>query len=305
MAEPVPAHALRIIVGVAVEAAVTAGVVGADVGPEEAGAGGAGSGGFRNLQMDMEGFLQDGLGKAAVRIDAGSCKGGAFAAEVDLHMVLLRRFREGRDEGLLLLWCDAADARKVPHRFLIEVDKADDALTGVSMQRPGHLPECADVKIYRVVFADKDRVIAPYHRILPHRFGQAPEGLQYLRGGRNMRLDVAPIGCDGHVPELPVRFQQILVCEHGKRVLGAEGQNVHDGRIEAVAGDKRRVIGIADEAESFPQAVRKPFAVEGGDICSASGVQYHSYTPCRAFCGTRGRNVRIGISHIRALMPPF
>ena len=38
---------------------------------------------------------------------------------------------------------------------------------------------------------------------------------------------------------------------------------------------KDGIIGAAHQDKPLPYTLKKPVAVEGGDICSLSGIQYH------------------------------
>jgi len=64
--------------------------------------------------------------------------------------------------------------------------------------------------------------------------------------------------------------------KHGGRVFGAEVDTVYDVRIEQVFGDFTGIIRVSHKDISFTDPVEEPFAEEGRDVCSASGVEDHS-----------------------------
>ena len=120
----------------------------------------------------------------------------------------------------------------------------------------------------------KDRIITPSDRIDADLFGQLLEIVKQTMLIRHIRLNIPPVRRDADEPVLPVIFQQIHIREHRCRILCAETDHVHNRRIEAVAADLIRVIGVADTDKAFFQSVRKPLGIEGRDVRSLSGINY-------------------------------
>ena len=96
---------------------------------------------------------------------------------------------------------------------------------------------------------------------------------------RDIRFNVSSIGRNGDEPILTVVLQKIHVREHGSRIFGAETDDVHNGRVKAIAADLTRIIGIAHTDKSRLQPVCKPFGVERRYICSLSSVDDHTAAP--------------------------
>ena len=67
--------------------------------------------------------------------------------------------------------------------------------------------------------------------------------------------------------------------QHRSRILGTEADHVHNGWVQLVAGDRRRIIWITHENKAFFQPVRKPVRVEGRYVCSHSCLDDHAYSP--------------------------
>ena len=119
---------------------------------------------------------------------------------------------------------------------------------------------------------------------------------------RDIRLNIPSIRRDGDIPVLSVIRQKIHVGEHRSGILGAETDDVDHGRVEAVAADLMRVIGVADADKAFPQPVRKPLGIKCRNICSLSGVDDHIALPADfrglalllvcCFCNTSVMGVR-------------
>jgi hypothetical protein len=72
-------------------------------------------------------------------------------------------------------------------------------------------------------------------------------------------------------------IQQIPIplTEHGTRILCAEYDEVHDGRVQPVAGDGNRIKGIPRQYKAFPQAVIKPLRVKSRYVGAVSGLDDH------------------------------
>jgi hypothetical protein len=67
----------------------------------------------------------------------------------------------------------------------------------------------------------------------------------------------------------------ISLAQQGTRILRAEYDQVHDGRIQPVPGYGNRVEGIPREHKTFPQAVGEPLRVKSRYISAVSGLDDH------------------------------
>ena len=88
-------------------------------------------------------------------------------------------------------------------------------------------------------------------------------------------LNISSVRRNGDIPILAVLLQKVHVREHRSRVLGAESDDIHYGRIEAIPADLAVVIGIANADHAFFEPVRKPLCVKCRYICSLSCVDDH------------------------------
>ena len=131
------------------------------------------------------------------------------------------------------------------------------------------------MEILRVAVREENRVVAPDNRLRTHHVGKAAEVVEDSVLFRNARFDVLAVGSDGHVPKLAVAAEEIHVGEHGRRVLGAETYGVHHGWIQAVAADRRRVVGIADTDEPRLEPIREPLGVEPRNVRPLPRVDNH------------------------------
>lgn len=64
--------------------------------------------------------------------------------------------------------------------------------------------------------------------------------------------------------------------QHRGGVLRPEDDAVHCVRTEAHAADRSRVERIGNEYVSFPEAVKEPRGVEGGNVRPAAGADDHT-----------------------------
>ena len=113
--------------------------------------------------------------------------------------------------------------------------------------------------------------------------GESSEIVQQTVLVGNIRFNVPAIRGDGHEPVLPIIFQQIHIGEHGRRILCAESDHVHNCRIKAVAADLALIIWVTDTDITFFQSVGEPFRVKGRDVGPLPGVDDHSASPPISF----------------------
>jgi len=63
--------------------------------------------------------------------------------------------------------------------------------------------------------------------------------------------------------------------KHGGWIFGAEVDTIYDARIKQIFRNFAGIIRVPDKDIPFMNPVEEPFAEEGRDICSASGVEDH------------------------------
>lgn len=194
---------LVIVIGVAVAAAMTAAIVNANIAAQQTiTTFPAGVAVFGHLQVDANGSFQNGPGHATRAVHPVGCQIGSFTASTQDHPVLTGNGRK------VLTDCSPFNGRyrpntpKITPGLLVEIDKADNTMIGIAFKTTGHPLKTIPMEIQRIFFRDKNRIIAPAHRLDSHRLGQPLKGLNDLRLVWYMRFGVPAIGGDGDKPEL-------------------------------------------------------------------------------------------------------
>ena len=133
--------------------------------------------------------------------------------------------------------------------------------------------------VHRMLFVEDDGVVTPTDALPADHLRKPAKGVRDLLPWRHIRLNVPPIGGDGNVPELPEWKKKIHMREHGRRVLCAEGNQIHNLRIEEIACDLLLVIGISDTDLTRVQTVHEPRRVERRNVRAHPRVQDHRTPP--------------------------
>ena len=92
---------------------------------------------------------------------------------------------------------------------------------------------------------------------------------------RDVGFYVFVVGRDGDVPVLAVACKFSQFSQHGRGVLGAEGDDVYDFGVDSVACDSLVVERVPHHDGAFADAAKEPVCIEGWYVGSLASVQYH------------------------------
>ena len=260
---------------VAVAAEVSAGIVNANVIAEETRTALSRRRGARNMEAAADGFFEDSLRHAALRVDAEGREIVSFEAGAHLDAELQPDSGEHLAERETFFGADLAQRGKIALRLLVEIDEAHDTVLCRSRQFLCHAAKSLPVKVERVLLRDEYGIIAPMHGASADDARQGGKALDRRLDGRRLRLDILSVWRDRHAPELAKGRERIPVREKRRGILRAENDEINDGRIENIARDTLRVIGASRHDESFAQTPHEPLGIKGGDVRAASRIQNH------------------------------
>ena len=192
----------------------------------------------------------------------GACS--LYDAGADLHALL-------REDGTY--------AREVPQCLCITRDKADDDALRRSRKCLRHLFERTAMKVQCIITMEKDGIVTPNNPMRADNRREAAKGCRDLPPLRHMRLHVAPIGRDRHMPELPKVSEQFHMRDHRRRIFRTKSDKVDDGRVKAIACNLRPIKGIAHTDRSRTQTIAEPWRIECGDVRAHPCVDDHQRSP--------------------------
>ena len=157
-------------VGVAVKAAVTAGIVGTDIRRKTAGTLPAG----RLLRGQPQGTVQRGLKgflrHAAAAIGTIAGKRGALGAGAYRHTVFSADLNKSLSQRFALRVRDAFYLRKIPPNLLVKVDKADYTGLCIAGKHGCHLLKFGDMPCSGVGIGKENGVIPPCDTVRADNF---------------------------------------------------------------------------------------------------------------------------------------
>ena len=158
----------------------------------------------------------------------------------------------------------------------IAVDEAEHAAFGVVAQLAGEAGESFAVEACVVGFVDQNRVVTPDYSFFSDHFGKFSECLDPLFDRGKVALDVFPVRVQR---ELEIILEAVQLAEprqHRSGVLRPKDDAIHCVRTEAHAADRPRIERIGNEYVSFPEAVKEPRGVEGGNVRPTAGADDHT-----------------------------
>lgn len=273
----VPPYRIRIGICITVPAQVPAGVVLADVSSDIAGAFLPVVGVRRQNNVLADGGFKGLLCHAAETVRAGAGEPSVFGAGLYGHAVTRRDLHKGSRQCQLDLKRHSPRFGEVAPDLLVKIDEADHAGMRTAFQGFTYSGERFEMPFLRPCGVYENRVVSPAHAVRADDTGKRFERVHDLSFFRDVWLDVFPIGRDRSKPVLAVFFQQIQIPmpEQGGRVLCAEYDKVHDGRIQPVPGYGGWIKGVPHEHRAFPQAVCEPLRVESRYVRTVPGLDDH------------------------------
>ena len=123
---------------------------------------------------------------------------------------------------------------------------------------------------------DQNRVVTPDYSFFSDRFGKFSEYLDPLFDRGKVALDVFPVRVQRELEIILEAVQFAEPRQHRSGVLRPEDDAIHCVRTEAHAADRSRVERIGNEYVSFPEAVKEPRGVEGGNVRPTAGADDHT-----------------------------
>ena len=272
-------HRPAACVGIAIDAAVAAGVVGTDVHAVHTAAvrplavvrlrlNGTAADPFHPLPADAAGGA-DAEGApvhfftAGPHVQARLPADGADRIRQRRHVVRLGR-------------ADAAAAYRRAH-LGVNVQKADGALLRISRQVPAQAGERVQNTRYIPIRVQQDGIEPPQHPVRPQPIRQAAKGVRDSYLVRQAGLQLRAIGSQSKlkiVGDPPgIQFRQAR--QEGGRILGPKDDAVHVLRRQVNPADLPGIAGVAHQQEPGPQPVHQPIPIKRRDIRPATGAEYH------------------------------
>ena len=223
---------VRVFVGVAVLAAVGAGVVGADVAALYAVAAVPHALVLERAELHVVRSAQNIERHASRRVNAVARKVAVGPACLQVDAVLRGNLSHAACQLVHALLGEHHQLGHVEFDLLVYLYEAEDAAVDVRRQRARHAIERFQVTLHGVRFGKQHGVVTPSHALRTYDARQLDERLYALVDGWHAWLDVAPIGGDGVVAvavEAVGNFMQAR--QDGAVVLRAEHHAVdHIGR---------------------------------------------------------------------------
>lgn len=265
-------------VGIAVAAAVQAGVILADVDALHAVADVA----LSRVFLDVDGRADDALD--AFLVDAGPVL-DAVGGEVDCLGARLQDDAGtlGETSKALGQCVHLGDAERAQRERLcislglaVEVEKADDAAVGVRCEHFKHDGEVVQVPLDGVVVIEQDGIVAPDHARLAELLRHLLEGADDLALVGQARLDIVAVRRDGELEvERVLRAELCEMRQHRRGVLGPEDDAVDVLRPQRDAADLFAVKWVDRVDEPRADAVHEPRCIESRNVGPAAGTDDH------------------------------
>lgn len=154
--------------------------------------------------------------------------------------------------------------------FFVEVEEADDYSAGVGGKLGGQLVKAVLMPFCVIFVIEKNRVVAPDNLFLSYAPGKLLEGGEDFALVLYARFGVRAVAGKGELKIVFVVLELIEARKHRGGVFRPEDDAVHDLRGEGDAADLPGVEGVYYLRKARLQAVEKPFAVKGRNVCPAA-----------------------------------